>query len=1281
MREAIGTSPAGESRRSHSRSGIRVGPRFLFLDRERAEPAWMKQVIEAHPELAASPRQRCTIPLPSEATLVIGSQRFQAAVDPCVSLRCVTVDRDLYRHRTDIVHVLVVDLDRPGQLVPILIRSTNSALEAQMVQLDENGLGLARVGDLPIGQYEISFTDGGYQGPVCSFRVAGFELAPLVATLTHQQLSGRKLSVKLNLQRFDKPFTGTVRIDLLDEGERVDCRLAEARDGIAFAAVELVGEGPHSLEIHVRNEADATATIPLQGSRREERVATTLSRCGPTYVASMMPYTGSQCVRGLHIVQMGKQSAPIWLTGIGQRKVKLEVQKQVEDCCVVVRRFEPPQNHDEEKTELTHRVHRLGDLAAGDIVEIEAPSPAGVISLGGFVDGMSWEATAVAISPGELSTQIKLQQSDALIDSTSAIQAGKSLTLRVQADAAIDGSVAVLVKDARLASSQRPEQELANQLKTASEDSHPGPVWIDDISTRFFESSISYVRPMHYPPLSDEVLQQLRNQGTLSSQQIADLQDMQLKPDDLWLAITLRGYADATTLARAVAEVHHWEYVDFDEFNLPSEIALQCPESVARENLVFPIAETDGELTFVMADPFDLETIDKLRFILNRRIRCAISTVEQIAEAINENYGQVAYEYAETMLQEFTDTAIDFTDTANLLADSMPIDREEPSPSANIHEPSYTLLCDIIPLKEGVAEIEVLLPDEPGHYTVETFAVSQLDWQQQTLHFESTAEPYVKLQLPEVIFRDDSAMGRFVARTSSPFMSVRLLHEGKPVLLRDTSNHYQPLENEYLEANEVELAFEVMPGTYQAEVIDRVTGRVASVTKQVSLLGEFTERCRVSQLLMPGEAVEVNDVIGRIRLALNPKRTRFRVAQATANYEHLCCEQTAAKLFAALVCLSLAEPGSPACTAALQSAQAGVRRLRSMWSRVKGFYAYPNGMIFPELGVMAAEHLMKKQFINGCLNEVPEVTPILAEIDELLAGAMQFYRIKVEDGPLRNCWDAYVMLRSPHCTNIDRIVEFARRKINVRRLRLSVYHRAELAYAAACLLRVGNAEDVATALPVANQLFEQVEASGMLYSTVDSTGLLILMQELSHRGLYQSDSSLIVNGQTQTVVDVLASDQPIQSLVAGTDPVSVELIRWRYTHWASSNATVPMKVTLQHLRRHRHHFHEGESITLNIMLPDGYRVGDLLWIALPPCLSRLEGGGQVKQFTLDLEGQPSVSIRLAATSLSATPWQASKPQHFLVCLRNMYDEDRIGNLGPIPVHVEPRNTNRLTTNE
>ncbi|MHB0957642.1 MAG: GspE/PulE family protein [Pirellulaceae bacterium] len=123
------------------------------------------------------------------------------------------------------------------------------------------------------------------------------------------------------------------------------------------------------------------------------------------------------------------------------------------------------------------------------------------------------------------------------------------------------------------------------------------------------------------------------------------------------------GYATGEEVMRAMAEFHGMEFVDLVEYKIPEEVIELVPESVARENAALPLAQEDGSLKVAISDPFDIETIEKLRFILNRKVETALAPREAILEAINRYYGQVEGESADSMLQEFTDTAIDFTET------------------------------------------------------------------------------------------------------------------------------------------------------------------------------------------------------------------------------------------------------------------------------------------------------------------------------------------------------------------------------------------------------------------------------------------------------------------------------------------------------------------------------------------------------------------------------------------------------------------------------------------
>src|SRR3990172_5153947 len=128
-------------------------------------------------------------------------------------------------------------------------------------------------------------------------------------------------------------------------------------------------------------------------------------------------------------------------------------------------------------------------------------------------------------------------------------------------------------------------------------------------------------------------------------------------------ALVRLGYATGEEVVQALAEFHKMEFVDLREVQIPSAVIELVPEAVARENLVLPMSQDNGTLKIIMSDPLDLATVDKLRFILNREILIALAPRESIQEAINRHYGQSETESVDSMLAEFTDTAIDFTET------------------------------------------------------------------------------------------------------------------------------------------------------------------------------------------------------------------------------------------------------------------------------------------------------------------------------------------------------------------------------------------------------------------------------------------------------------------------------------------------------------------------------------------------------------------------------------------------------------------------------------------
>jgi len=154
----------------------------------------------------------------------------------------------------------------------------------------------------------------------------------------------------------------------------------------------------------------------------------------------------------------------------------------------------------------------------------------------------------------------------------------------------------------------------------------------------------------------------LIKRGVLGPDQMREAQSM--KSVTVEEAIVKLGYASDDDIMKAKAEQHGMAFIELREIEIPPSVIELVPESLARENIVMPLAQENGAIRVIMHDPNAFETIDKLRFVLNREIEVALAPKEAIVESINRYYGGSSNETesVDSMLQEFTDTAIDFSD-------------------------------------------------------------------------------------------------------------------------------------------------------------------------------------------------------------------------------------------------------------------------------------------------------------------------------------------------------------------------------------------------------------------------------------------------------------------------------------------------------------------------------------------------------------------------------------------------------------------------------------------
>ncbi len=159
------------------------------------------------------------------------------------------------------------------------------------------------------------------------------------------------------------------------------------------------------------------------------------------------------------------------------------------------------------------------------------------------------------------------------------------------------------------------------------------------------------------------------------------------------------GHVTPDDLVGVIAAFCGMEPIDLRHVVVPPEVIAMMPECVARENFVLPLALRGDMLRIAVGDPTDGETIQKLRFILNRDVEAVLARPCEILDAIRRHYGELETTVVDSLLCEFTDTQIDFAQTETPVRPGLTsIDLDCPDgtawPGPGAHEAGNTRLVE-----------------------------------------------------------------------------------------------------------------------------------------------------------------------------------------------------------------------------------------------------------------------------------------------------------------------------------------------------------------------------------------------------------------------------------------------------------------------------------------------------------------------------------------------------------------------------------------------------------
>ena len=104
-----------------------------------------------------------------------------------------------------------------------------------------------------------------------------------------------------------------------------------------------------------------------------------------------------------------------------------------------------------------------------------------------------------------------------------------------------------------------------------------------------------------------------------------------------------------TEQARAIAARYRCEYIDLREAGIDHDLFRSIPvDLMFRYNFV-PLHAHNGTLEIALSDPRNLNMIDELTLLLNKKLRVKVATLSQIAELLKKT------EQSQRVLEEVTE--------------------------------------------------------------------------------------------------------------------------------------------------------------------------------------------------------------------------------------------------------------------------------------------------------------------------------------------------------------------------------------------------------------------------------------------------------------------------------------------------------------------------------------------------------------------------------------------------------------------------------------------------
>jgi type II secretion system protein E len=158
-------------------------------------------------------------------------------------------------------------------------------------------------------------------------------------------------------------------------------------------------------------------------------------------------------------------------------------------------------------------------------------------------------------------------------------------------------------------------------------------------------------------PNENYVLDLLEDAGLVTRPQIDDARAHLNGGGSIVDVLVQDGVLSDVDVSRSLAAQAQMDWIDLSTKVIPPEIIAQLRGDDARRFKAIPVASTDTALVVAISDPFDIDTIDSLSFLLQREIDLVCTTPEKIRQALIKYYGTA--DEAADVIQEKIGTDVD----------------------------------------------------------------------------------------------------------------------------------------------------------------------------------------------------------------------------------------------------------------------------------------------------------------------------------------------------------------------------------------------------------------------------------------------------------------------------------------------------------------------------------------------------------------------------------------------------------------------------------------------